>query len=956
MDGEESTWRRDEASAEESESGPGDAADHQDKATRNARLLAAPTTACDGAPESVTQVRLAEQGPVNVPWAVVPDTCFPTREGGQNPDRAWLAVPGYEIQCELGRGGMGVVYRAKQKSLARVVALKMILHGQHASLAERTRFRIEAEAAARLQHANIVQIHEVGEHNGVPFFSLEFCPGGSLGEKLDGTPWPARLAAALVQTLANAMHAAHQKGVVHRDLKPANVLLAEDGTPKITDFGLAKRLDEAGHTQTGAVMGTPSYMAPEQALARKDVGPPADVYALGTMLYELLTGRPPFKGATTLDTLEQVRSQEPVPPRQLQPKLDRDVETICLKCLQKDPRRRYAGCGELAEDLGRFQRGETILARPVGRLGRLARWARRSPWVAGLGAAVLLLLLALAGGTLFFVVKIAAANAAERQAKEKALEQAAQAGRLAEANAELAGQEKTARNLADRETQKALGEARKAQQISEVLAGLFQASDPIGINGFGFFNPASGGSTLTVGTLLDSGVERVQREFGGEPGLQAALLYAIGNAYRSLNRFDKAEPLLRQALSLREAKPDLDLAESLYGLGWLLQERGDYEVAEKLYRRSLALRERLDDKDQLLVAQSKLNLAWVLTEMGETEEPERLFREVIAHRRVHPGPKQRDLALAYFGLAALLLDRGRFTEAALPAMAGVALFPTPEGRVSLGEGLGLFQRGVALRSVGMASAAVSALKRCLELAKTALGQNHVYVAMVLHELAVAHENLGHKAEAEAYLRECLGVADATVGLAHPRVVYAANSLSRLLAKQGRTAEAEEVHCQRVEAARERFGPDHVRVAEALAAWACFVTTFAPSRAEDLHREADRLFRLGNAARNRYFAFNLDRWAFGSLARGFPAKAESLAAEALPLLRRYYSTLDPLLIADALDTLATARMEQGRLEGLAPLLAEARDIARKENDGRALGIRASEHLKRLEQKQRQLSKP
>jgi WD40 repeat protein/tRNA A-37 threonylcarbamoyl transferase component Bud32 len=292
-------------------------------------------------------------------------------------------VPGYDILAELGRGGMGVVYRARQTKLGRVVALKMILSGAHASEADLARFRTEAEAIARLQHPNIVQIYEVGDNGGLPYFSLEFCGGGSLEKRMNGTPLPPKDAAALVETLARAMRAAHDKGVIHRDLKPANVLLADDGIPKITDFGLAKKIDEAGQTASGAVMGTPSYMAPEQA-GGKGVGPLADVYALGAILYACLTGRPPFRAAAALDTLMQVLTDEPVPPAQLQSKTPRDLETICLKCLQKQPERRYASAGALADDLARWQRGEPIHARRAGPLERLAKWCRRRPAAAAL--------------------------------------------------------------------------------------------------------------------------------------------------------------------------------------------------------------------------------------------------------------------------------------------------------------------------------------------------------------------------------------------------------------------------------------------------------------------------------------------------------------------------------------------------------------------------------------------
>jgi WD40 repeat protein len=310
-------------------------------------------------------------------------------------ESSWPYVAGYEILNVLGKGGMGIVYQARQTKLDRQVALKMILAGPHADAAELARFRTEAEAVARVQHQHIIQIYEVGEADGRPYFSLEFCAGGSLADKLDGTPLAPTEAAQLMHTLAQAMDAAHQRGIIHRDLKPANVLLTADGSPKIGDFGLAKRLDQgSGQTATGAVMGTPSYMAPEQAAGAKDIGPAADVYALGAILYELLTGRPPFRAATPLDTVLQVLNEEPVPPRRLQAKIPADLETICLKCLEKQPGQRYISAAALADDLRRFQVKEPITARPVGRLERSWRWCRRNPLVASLVTVVVVTLVA----------------------------------------------------------------------------------------------------------------------------------------------------------------------------------------------------------------------------------------------------------------------------------------------------------------------------------------------------------------------------------------------------------------------------------------------------------------------------------------------------------------------------------------------------------------------------------
>ncbi len=338
----------------------------------------------------------AAPGPDAVPTTSLPSD--PSPSGGPVPSDD-EGVPGYRVLGELGRGGMGVVYKARQPALNRVVAMKMLLGGNHAGAAELARFKAEAEVVARLQHPNIVQIFDVGAHQGLPYLTLEYCSGGSLAGRLNGAPLPPDEAARLVEALARAVQAAHERHVIHRDLKPANVLMTADGTPKITDFGLAKMLDEAsGQTQSGAVLGTPSYMAPEQAGGKgKEVGPAADVYALGAILYDCLTGRPPFKGATALDTVLLVLSEEPIPPSRLQPKVPRDLETLCLKCLHKEPTKRYGSALELAEELRRFRAGEPIRARPVGPLERGWRWGRRNPLVAGLVAAVALALLLGAG-------------------------------------------------------------------------------------------------------------------------------------------------------------------------------------------------------------------------------------------------------------------------------------------------------------------------------------------------------------------------------------------------------------------------------------------------------------------------------------------------------------------------------------------------------------------------------
>jgi eukaryotic-like serine/threonine-protein kinase len=315
----------------------------------------------------------------------------PSSRSAQGPPPDFLLnIPGVEILSELGRGGMGVVYKARQTRLNRLCALKIIRPGEHNGDEFRARFLAEAETIARLRHPNVVQIYGLGDHDGLPYFEMEYIEGGSLAARLTGTPWAPEPAARMVAVLARAIGDAHRLGIVHRDLKPANVLLTAEGEPKVSDFGLARSLaSDVRLTRTGQLVGTPCYMAPEQAEAGGgEVGPAADVYSLGAIVYELLTGHPPFRAATTLQTLDLVRSREPVPPRELQPATPRDLQTICLKCLEKEPGKRYATAGELADDLTRFLDHQPIRARPVGHLGRLVRWARRNPAPAGLLAAL----------------------------------------------------------------------------------------------------------------------------------------------------------------------------------------------------------------------------------------------------------------------------------------------------------------------------------------------------------------------------------------------------------------------------------------------------------------------------------------------------------------------------------------------------------------------------------------
>jgi tetratricopeptide (TPR) repeat protein len=365
-----------------------------------------PEEVCDGCPELLPEVRRRWEQMCAVEAKL--DAMFPTPGPDPMPAR-WRAssalprIPGYQVEVLLGRGGMGIVYKARHIRLNRLVALKMLITGAYAGPHERARFQREAEAVASLNHANIVSVYDVGEHEGWPYFTMELLEGGSLAQALAGTPQPARQAATLVTTLAEAMQAAHQGGIVHRDLKPANILLTVDGTPKIADFGLARHFDGGSALSlSGARMGTPSYMAPELVTGKAGtIGPAADIYSLGSLLYEMLTGRPPFRGETASETERQVIADEPVPPARLNPKVPRDLETICLKCLHKDAPRRYADAGALADDLRRFMEGRPIRARRISRLELAWRWCRRNPAGAALAVAMLGLVGLCVGGALW---------------------------------------------------------------------------------------------------------------------------------------------------------------------------------------------------------------------------------------------------------------------------------------------------------------------------------------------------------------------------------------------------------------------------------------------------------------------------------------------------------------------------------------------------------------------------
>jgi tetratricopeptide (TPR) repeat protein len=493
---------------------------------------------CEGTPDDSSVAPARSSDPTSGSGSDLTVAAGTASAPTERANRAAPAIEGYEVLGELGRGGMGVVYRARQIRLNRPCVLKMILAGVHTDAASVVRFLAEAEAVARVQHPHIVQIHYIGEADGLPFFELEYVEGGSLDRRLDGTPWPALRAAALVEALARGVAEAHRQGIIHRDLKPGNVLLAADGTPKITDFGLAKALDkDSGLTRTDSIMGSPGYMAPEQAAGQaKQVGPLADVYALGAILYELLTGGAPFRGTTALEIIEQVRHAEPMPPSRLVPGLLRDVETIALKCLQKEPGKRYDSAAALAEDLRRFLRGETILARPVSPVERGWRWCRRNPIVAGLTAALVAFLILATTASLVAYGRMRRLARGEHTARLAAVSEM-------EAAQDARKQEAAQRRRAEDNFQK----ARAA--VDDYLITVSESQ----------LLKAPGLQPLR-GELLESALRFYQdflKERGDDPTLRvelAATQFRIGRIQAELGATDAARRALKSAIATYEAE------------------------------------------------------------------------------------------------------------------------------------------------------------------------------------------------------------------------------------------------------------------------------------------------------------------------------------------------------------------------------------------------------------------
>lgn len=562
---------------------------------------------------------------------------------------------GYEIIEEIARGGMGVVVRARETRLKRIVALKMVLGGALADESDIRRFYIEAEAAAQLQHPGIVPIYEIGDVDGQHFYAMQLIEGPNLKEKAAGGPLPPKEAARLCFEVSQAVGYSHQKSIIHRDLKPENVLLSREGQPMVTDFGLAKSIESSDNlTQSGQILGTPGYMAPEQATGRTDLqGPGTDIYSLGAILYFLLTGRPPFQAASTLETLDQVVRQQPVSPRDLNPSVPRDIETVCLKCLSKEPRQRYFSAQALAEDLQRFVQGRPVVARPTGRLTAMWRWCLRNRTVAALLAGFVASLVA---GT---VVSTRLALLAERRAAE------------------------SESNLRESERQKQAAIRNYAMARRAVDRYFTRVSEDRLLN--------QPGLQPLQKELLRDALEYYRRflaERREDASLReefAATLFRVGLIEETVNPdLSVADEALTQALELQELllkeSPDSDdlkeaFADTLSALSRIQMLTGEADAALQTAGRALDVRLAIVDQGtddprlQRLVASSQMNLGIIQRERGETAKATELMlksqqrRDAILAKAEH-FETRRDLGMGYYNLCNLALDELK-TAAAL---------------------------------------------------------------------------------------------------------------------------------------------------------------------------------------------------------------------------------------------------------------------------------------------------
>jgi tetratricopeptide (TPR) repeat protein len=680
----------------------------------------------------------------------------------------------YELLEKLGQGGMGVVYKARQKSLNRLIALKVLLEERAA--AESQRFRNEAQTVAELDHPRIVPVYEVGAYGNQFYFSMKLIEGGSLAQHLDRYVADPRAAARLVAEIARAVHHAHQRGVLHRDLKPSNILLDGEGRPHVTDFGLAKRVAvDSSLTQSGQLVGTPSYMAPEQATSKKEpLTTAADVYGLGAILYALLTGRPPFRAETVLETLEQVKEREPDRPRTSNPRVDRDLEVICLKCLRKEPEERYASAAALAEDLEHWLIGEAIQARPLGRAARFRRWCRRNPMVASLTATAAIL-------TVVLFVGLAIALAVIWQ-KEHDTAEALKAVQQAK-----------------KETEASEAEARAALEFLEER--VIAAARPELDGGLGY--------KVTLRQAVEAALPFVEKSFADQPLIEARMRRTLGLSFLQLGDAKVAmqQFQLARALYTKQYGPyHADTLKSMNQLANSYYALGHYADALKLQEETLGLMKTRLGPEHLYTLGSMNDLVGSYNVVGRPADALKVINELLPYQKARLGPYHPDTLRSMHNLAECYFYLGRKAEALKLQEETLALRKSKLGpQHSLGS---MHNLANYYEAFGRYSEALQLREQVFAIKEAKLGRDHSETLSCMTSLAGCYCALGRYADAIKLSEKALPIQKTTLGPLHPATLGSMHTLANCYDRCGRYADAMKLRENLLPAAKAKFGVDH----------------------------------------------------------------------------------------------------------------------------------------------------
>ena len=820
------------------------------------------------------------------------------------------AIPGYEILGTLGRGGMGVVYRARQIGLNRVVGLKVLRTGGAPNV-EDARFVAEAESIARVRHPNVVEVYQAGKHEGTPFLAMEFVDGGSLAEKLKTGPLPPATAARLLEAVARGVGASHKAGILHRDLKPGNVLLTGDGTPKVADFGLAKRISvDSSITKTGQILGTPCYMPPEQASGVfTALGPTADVYSLGAVLYECLTGRPPLVGQDVFETIMLVLTIDPVPPRTLLPTIPRDLETICMKCLQKPAAKRYATADELADDLRRFLDGAPILARPAGPLERGAKWMKRNRTVSVAALAVFAALVAGAGVSAWQAVvamqarSTAVAEAANaRDAEAKAKDEEAKA-KVAEAKAkDEEGKAKAAEVIAregeenERKARFAVEEEkRKLIAVSEFLNAVLVQSSAEGQATF----DREAKPNVTVKEAMDYASKTIAGKFDDQPLVEASIRQTVGLAYLRLGAISEAEPHLKRVLELNrthlgEKHFSTYMAQNhLADLNGMNQKFAD---AIPLYETAIAgLRQSAGDRHfNTLLALSSLGRVYLLLNQPAKAEP--LIREAYEGRIAAFGQRAPTTLDSRADLAGLLIAKGEYPSAEKQFEDLLALRREIDGPVHPQTFAAMSGLGLACLLQGQLASAEDWAKKCYEGLRKIQGEKHPKTLAAQGLLAMVYARQNRLDLADELIRPLVPLLAEVNGADHVETFAARVTLAEVQRSKGNFPEARTSETELIAQSKRIFGANHFNT------WAAISKLALIELQTNNLEEAEVLFREVAAGLRATSPEHPILWQNSSLLavvlerRGKFDEAEKLFRDVATAHRKIYGDDQPMSVA------------------------------------------------------------